>query len=145
MIQRVSNENTEPFPRHESFADCRGVEREFIIDFNRSDDRRFLRAVEVADGEGRYVFEAMSETDPYLALGRLRQTIRRGLSIRYHHRHNGRLELLHDAIEARIGDGGISIDGEWVSFSDLVELIQTYESFRLSLEITDPTDPRSCR
>lgn len=140
MIRQPSEPISESFPRHESFVDCRGVTREFLIDFVRSDDQRFLRAVEVAGDEGRYEFEAMSETDPYLALGRLRQTIRRELSRRYLHARKGRLELSHDVLEGRIAYGGVAVDGEFVSFADFVGLIQTYEGFHLSLRISEPTE-----
>ena len=140
MIRQKSSDADEFFPHRESFRDCRGEVREFVIDFARDDDHRFLRAVEVAEGEGRYVFEAMSETDPYLALGRLRQTIRRELSRRYLQSGQGRLELSHDVLEGRIANGGVAVDGELVSFADLVELIQTYEGFHLSLRIVDPSE-----
>jgi hypothetical protein len=140
MIRNASGETGGTFPRRESFVDCCGVPREFVIDFARNNDQRFLRAVEVADTEGHYEFEAMSETGAQAALGRLRQKIRRGLSRRYLQSNSGRLELSHDALEGRIAFGGIAIDGEFVSFTDLMELIQTYEGFQLSLRIVDPTE-----
>jgi hypothetical protein len=140
MIRQTSNNASKSFPRRESFVDCCGVTREFIIDFARSDDHRFLTAVEVADGESRYEFDAMSETDPYFALARLRQTIRRELSRRYLQSNAGRLELSHDLLEGRIAGGGVVVDGEFVSFSDLWELIQTYEGFHLSLRIMDASE-----
>jgi hypothetical protein len=81
----------------------------------------------------------MSDTDPYLALYRLRQTIRRELSIRYLQPGGGRLGLSHDELKGRIGYGGLAVDGEFVSFADLVELIQTHEAFHISLQILDGT------
>lgn len=118
--------------------DCCGQTREFIIDLSRDDDARFLRAVEATDAEGRYEFAAMSETDPYLALGRLRRTIRRELATRYLQSGDERLQLSHDALKGRIAYGGVAVDGRFVTFSELVELIQSYEGFHLSLEIRDP-------
>ncbi|HEX6039218.1 DUF7686 domain-containing protein [Longimicrobium sp.] len=68
MIRQENTQAADHFPLRESYVDCRGTRREFIIDFVRSDDQRFLRAVEAVDLEGRYEFAAMSETDPFLAL-----------------------------------------------------------------------------
>ena len=139
MIREAGSDAAGSFPLREAFVDCRGERREFIIDFSRSDDPRFLTAVEVTDAEGRYEFAAMSEPDPHLALGRLRRTIRRGLSTRYLESSGGRLALSHDALKGRIGFGGVAVDGQLVSFADLVELIQTYEGFHVSIQISDPT------
>lgn len=141
MIRQASEEAAASVPRRETFVDCGGVTREFVIDFARADDRRFLTAVEVADHEGRYEFAAMSETDPYLALGKLRQTIRRELSTRYLLPGDGRLNLAHDELKGRIAYGGVAVDGRFVSFHDLLELIQTHEGFHFSLRIVDPDDP----
>jgi hypothetical protein len=140
MIRDAIKEAHSSFPLRETFMDCCGNEREFIIDFSRSDDQRFLRAVEAISGEGRYEFGAMSESDPYLALGRLRQTIRRELSTRYLQAAGGRLALSHDALKGRIAYGGVAVDGQFVSFAELVELIQTCEGFQISLRISDPFD-----
>jgi hypothetical protein len=140
MIRNATEEAASSFPFRESFVDCCGKTREFIIDFSRSDDERFLTAVEAIGGEGRYEFGAMSESDPYLALGRLRQTIRRGLSTRYLQSDGGRLALSHDALKGRITYGGVAVDGQLVGFADLLELLQTYEGFQISLRISDPFD-----
>lgn len=138
MIRQVSEEADDAFPIRESFVDCCGQTREFVIDFARSDDQRFLTAVEVTATPGRFEFAAMSESGPWLALGRLRRTIRRELSTRYLRTSGGRLALSHDVLRGRIGYGGIAADGQFVSFDDLVELIQTYEGFHFSIEISDP-------
>ncbi|HSU12530.1 DUF7713 domain-containing protein [Longimicrobium sp.] len=140
MIRQASEEADPGFPIRESFVDCCGDTHEFVIDFARSDDHRFLTAVEVAEDPGRFEFAAMSESDPYLALGRLRQTIRRELSTRYLRLDGGRLALSHDVLKGRIGYGGVAADGRFVSFEDWVELIQTYEGFHFSIEIFDPYD-----
>jgi len=140
MIQQASEQAVDEFPRHETFVDCRGIAREFIIGFTRDDDQRFLRAVEAVDSDGRYEFSAMSETDPFLALGKLRQIIRRELSTRYLQGEGHRLQFAHDEAKGRIGFSGVSIDGQLVSFDDLLRLIQTYEGFDFHLRITDPFD-----
>jgi hypothetical protein len=138
MIREAESEAAESFPIRESFVDCSGSTREFIIDISRGDDARFLTAVEATEEEGRYEFSAMSETDPYLALARLRQTIRRELSTRYLQPNSRRAELSHDVLKGRVGYGGVAVDGRFVTFADLVELIQTYEGFHVSLELIDP-------
>ena len=140
MIRSATEDAAGLFPLRESFVDCCGTAREFIIDLSRSEDPRFLTAVEATDAPGRYEFAAMSEADPYLALGKLRRTIRRELSTRYLESHGGRLALSHDVLKGRIAYGGVSVDGQFVSFAELLELIQGYESFHVSLEISDPFD-----
>ena len=140
MIQQASEPAASPFPRRESFVDYRGIAREFIIDFARDDDQRFLNAVEAVETDGRYEFSAMSDSDPYLALGKLRQIIRRELSTRYLHGEGRSLELAHDELKGRIGYKGVAVDGQFVSFDDLLRLLQTYEGFHFHLRITDPTD-----
>jgi hypothetical protein len=140
MIRDATREAAGSFPLRESFVDCCGRAREFIIDFSRSEDQRFLTAVEATDAQGRYEFAAMSETDPYLALGQLRRTIRRELSTRYLRSNGGRLGLSHDALKGRIAYGGVAVDGRFVDFAELLELVQTYESFHISIEIHDPFD-----
>ncbi len=140
MIRSATEEARGSFPRRESFMDCQGGIREFVIDFVRSDDDRFLQAVEVTDDEGRYEFTAMSESDPYIALGKLRQTIRRELSTRYLQGGADRLELAHDKIKGRIAYDGIAVDGRFVSFDEFLKLLQTYEGFHFALQIIDPAD-----
>jgi hypothetical protein len=140
MIDLARDDGANSFPLHESFVDCCGVTREFVIDFSRSDDPRFLRAIEVSDDDGRYEFSAMSESDPYLALGKLRQIIRRELATRYLTSTAGRLDLSHDEARGRIAYGGVSIDGRFVSFAELTQLLDTYEGSRFSLRIVDPYD-----
>lgn len=140
MIQQAGEQPAALFPHRESFVDCRGIKREFVIDFVRSDDQRFLRAVEAVDNEGRYEFTAMSETDPFLALGKLRQTIRRELSTRFLQGEGGDLELAHDEVKGRLAYGGVAVDGQFVSFDDLLQLLEPYEGFEFHLRITDPAD-----
>lgn len=82
----------------------------------------------------------MSEADPYLALGRLRQTIRRALSTRYLKAEGERVDLSHDEMSGRVAYGGVAVDGRFVAFAELVELIQSYEGFQFSLRIADPYD-----
>jgi hypothetical protein len=140
MIRSATEDAAGLFPLRESFVDCCGTAREFNIDLSRSDDQRFLTAVEATDAEGRYEFAAMSESDPCLALGKLRRTIRRELATRYLESNGGRLALSHDALKGRIAYGGIAVDGRFVGFAELIELVQSYESFHISLEIHDPID-----
>jgi hypothetical protein len=140
MIQHANEQAAAHFPRREVYVDCRGIAREFIVDFVRDDDQRFLKAVEAVDSEGRYEFAAMSETDPYLALGKLRQTIRRELSTRYLHGEDDVLELAHDELRGRIEYGGVAVDGQFVSFDALLRLLEPYEGFHFQLRITDPAD-----
>lgn len=138
MIRQAREEAAAHFPLRESFVDCRGITREFVIDFSRSDDQRFLRAVEAVEDEGRYEFAAISETDPFLALGTLRRTIRRELSTRYLHGEGDDLQLAHDELKGRIAYGGVAIDGRFVNFDELVRLLDVHEGFHFHIRIIDP-------
>jgi len=128
----------EDFPMEETFTDCRGAEREFVISAKKFGSKYFVTATERNRGDG-YEF-AISSTDPYAALGQLRSKIRRGLSTRYLTYEEGKLALSHDELKGRIGFGGVVIDGDFISFKDFVEMLQTYEGWQFSLRIADPSD-----
>jgi hypothetical protein len=129
------------FPRAESFRDCCGTLREFDLDLLVTDGGFFLRATEKGRGDGGYRFAAHSESSPYLALARLREKIPRLLAVRYLMAENGRRGLSHDAAGGHIGFGGVIVDGEFITFEDFAEMLQTYEGWDFSLTIRSVYDP----
>ncbi len=127
------------FPKEETFTDCRGTEREFVIDASRVGSRYFVKARERNDRPNGYEFAA-SSTDPYAALGQLRSKIRKGLSSRYLIFELGKRSLSHDEVKGHVGFGGVVVDGEFMSFKEFIEMLQTYEGWQFSLKIADPSD-----
>lgn len=132
----------EHFPIVESYADFSGKQREFVIEWQPHPRGYFLRATEKRQSQedDGYQFSAYSPTDPFYALGVLRDKIRRGLATRYLTSEQGSRQLSHDRLKGRIGYGGIVVDGEFISFDELGYLLQTYEGFQFSLVIVDLYD-----
>ena len=50
------------------------------------------------------------------------------------------LSLTHDRLRGRISYGGVVVDGVFLPFKQLAELIQTYEGFQFDLKIVDSSD-----
>ena len=86
------------------------------------------------------MFRAFSVVDPFHALGELRKRIPKLLSIRHLIERHGRLSLTHDQLGGHISDGGVVVDGTFLTFEQLAELIQTYEGFHFDLKIVDSSD-----
>lgn len=97
-------------------------------------------ASEDVEGDDGYVFRASSPADPFHALGELRARIRKLLSVRHLIERKGRLSLTHDRLRGRVSSGGVVVDGVFLSFDQLAELIQTYEGFQFDLTILDSSD-----
>src|SRR2546428_5162935 len=98
------------FPKEETFTDCRGTDREFVIDATRVGSKYFVIARERNDRPNGYEF-ATSSTDPHSALGQLRSKIRKDLSTRYLTFERGKRCPSHDEIKGRIGSEGVVVDG----------------------------------
>jgi hypothetical protein len=71
----MAKEPKDAFPAGEICADCCGSDREFTFDMLESGSGYFVRATERVPGNDGYSFAAHSESDPYQALGRLRENI----------------------------------------------------------------------
>ena len=84
--------------------------------------------------------EAFSTVDPFHALGDLRWRIRKMLSTRHLIKQDGRQSLTHDRLRGRISSGGVVVDGIFLTFEQLAELVQTYEGFQFDLKIVDSSD-----
>ena len=143
MIEAIPHRHgTDPvsFPRRETFVDCRGESREFQIALVPAPGGYFLRATELHRGPEGYRFAAQHPTAAHLALGRLRDKIRRGIAIRYLVTENGREHPGHDRLAGTIGFGGVIVDGRFLSVEALWEMIQTYEGMHFSLRLADLFD-----
>ena len=97
----------------------------------------FVRATEQVSGNDGYAFAAHSETDPYLALGRLRGKIHAGLATRYLTDGDDQPRLGHDVAVGHISYGGVVLDGRYLSFDELATILSGYEGWQFKLEIID--------
>jgi hypothetical protein len=62
------------------------------------------------------------------------------LSVRHLVEQDGRLTLTHDRLRGRIDYGGVVVDGIFLTFDQLAELIQRYEGLQFELKIVDSSD-----
>jgi len=121
------------FPKKNYFVDFEGKEREFEYLISETSIGYLVRARETK--ELGYEFEAFSETNPFNALGELRQKIRKRLSTRYLQKEKDGLCFYHDEAKGQIGYGGVIIDGIFVPFDRLNSMIQTYEGFLIEIKL----------
>lgn len=128
------------FPRSETFTDCCGQNRQFTIELRTTPGGYFLTAKEAGEPQGGYEFGAYAEADPYIALGRLRDKIRKGLSTRYLIVEYGRRLPSHNVLKGHVGYGGVIVDGEFVPFDEFVAMVQTFEGHQFLLQLADPFD-----
>ncbi|MCB1937549.1 MAG: hypothetical protein KDF59_16600 [Nitrosomonas sp.] len=136
ILERAS----EFFPHVETHVDVSGTNRKFVLNLREvgSDGGYVVRAIELEVKNG-YEFEAYSETNPFNALAIVRSKIRRGLAIKYLSLENECNALRFDEFQGRIGYGGVIIDGQFIPFTELCEILQVYEGFSINVSITDPT------
>lgn len=126
------------FPTHDKFLDYLGRERIFeyaVVDVNIGYSVRAREQKE--DG---CEFAEFAIGSPINALGPLRDKIRKRLSTRYLQVQEGRLHLYHGEAVGNISYGGVVIDDRFVTFEQLVSMIQTYEGFLLEVKIKDLAD-----
>jgi hypothetical protein len=140
----MSNGNGSPkqndFPSSEEFTDFSGRKRKFTLEQFPVPSGYGVCASEDVEGDDGYVFRAFSTVDPFHALGDLRKKIRKMLSVRHLVEQDGRTSLTHDRLRGQIDYGGVVVDGIFLSFDRLAELIQTYEGFQFDLKIVDSSD-----
>jgi hypothetical protein len=128
------------FPRTDEFVDFSGRARKFTIKLHQLPLGYVVSAVEDVEGDDGYVFKAFSPVDPFQALGDLRKKIPKLLSVRHLVKRDGRLSMTHDRLRGRIAYGGVVVDGIFLTFDQLAELIQTHEGFQFDLKIVDSCD-----
>ena len=128
------------FPSSEEFTDFAGRKRKFTLEQFPVPSGYGVCASEDVEGDDGYVFRGFSTVGPFQALGDLRKTIRKMLSVRHLVEQDGRMSLTHDRLRGRIDYGGVVVDGVFLPFDRLCELIQPYEGFRFDLKIVDSSD-----
>ncbi|MGA2256488.1 MAG: hypothetical protein ABSG53_17705 [Thermoguttaceae bacterium] len=128
------------FPNEEEFVDFAGRTRKFKLEQYPVPSGYGVCASEDVEGDDGYVFRTFSTVDPFHALGDLRGRIRKLLSTRHLIKQDGRQSLTHDRLRGRISSGGVVVDGIFLTFEQLAELVQTYEGFQFDLKIVDSSD-----
>jgi hypothetical protein len=126
---------TPRFPVEDTFLDFSGSERHFEYRVYKTSVGYSINAREKTGGG--YEFESFSATNPFDVLGELRGKIKKRLSTRYLHHADDHLQLSHDEAKGHISSGGVMIDGRFVSFDQLAEIMQAYEGFMFHLRICD--------
>jgi hypothetical protein len=140
MTKNNGSPQPSDFPRTEEFVDFTGRSRKFTLEQYPVPSGYGVRAFEDVEGDDGYEFRAFSTIDPFHALGDLRRRIRKAISVRHLFEEDGRLSLTHDRLRGRIACGGVVVDGIFLTFDQLAELIQTYEGFQFDLKIVDSLD-----
>ena len=126
------------FPATEGFIDFAGNTRTFRLEqFPVPGGGYGVAAIEDAAGDDGYVCRTFSVVDPFHALGDLRKQIRKLLATRHLVKRQGDLSLTHDRLRGHISYGGVVVDGIFLTFENLAELMQTYEGFQFDLHIVD--------
>jgi len=128
------------FPSSEEFTDFAGRPRRSTLEQYPVPLGYGVCASEDVEGDDGYVFRPFSAADHFHALGDLRERIRKLLSVRHLVEQDGRLSLTHDRLRGRIEYGGVVVDGIFITFDRLGELLQTYEGFQFDLKIIDSSD-----
>lgn len=127
------------FPTSVEFTDFAGRTRRFTIEQYPVRRGYGVVASEDVEGDDGFVFRAFSAADPFQALGDLHTRIRKLLSIRHLVEQDG-LSLTHDRLRGRIAYGGVVVDGNFLTFDQLAELLQSYEGFQFDLKLVDSSD-----
>jgi len=140
MSENNGSRKQPDFPSSEEFTDFAGRTRKFTLEQYPVPLGYGVCASEDVEGDDGYVFRAFSTVDPFQALGDLRKRIRKLLSIRHLVERDGRLSLTQDRLRERIDHGGVVVDGIFLTFDQLAELMQTYEGFQFDLKIIDSSD-----
>jgi hypothetical protein len=140
MSENNGSHKETDFPRTEEFTDFAGRTRKFTVEQFPVPSGYGVCASEDVEGDDGYVFRAFSTVDPFHALGVLRKRIPKLLSTRHLFEKGGILSLTHDRLRGRVAYGGIVVDGIFLTFDQLAELIQTYEGFQFDLKIVDSSD-----
>lgn len=140
----MSDNNGSPkkgdFPMTDEFVDFAGRRGKFTVQRDELPWGYGVAAVEDVEGDDGYVFRAFSPVDAFHALAFLRKKIAKLLSVRHLVEQEGRLSLTHDRLRGRVAHGGVVVDGTFLTFDQLAELIQTYEGFQFDLRIVDSSD-----
>lgn len=138
---RKENDPDQDFPIQETVNDFAGKERHFEIKYHDAGLGFIVDAYEKVKGEG-YHFSAFDTTSPYIALGKLRDKMRRRLSTRHIYKEKGRYYPSHDTIRGRItsSDGSdviFVVDGIPLSLQQLGKMANMYEGWEFTFRFID--------
>ena len=135
------------FPLHETFTDCCGQERLFIITADEVPVGGWVVRAEEADSPDLgYEFAAYAVASPYQALGLLRFKVRRELATRYLDPRKEDPEPLHQRLRGHIGFDATTreivlvVDGRAVSMNQLQRIFGMHEGWSFDLVISDRAD-----
>lgn len=133
------------FPLREDFEDAAGRQRWFTIRCDEGGLGFRVTAREEGEGDEGYEFHEYGETNPWSALGRLRDKIRRSLATRHLSLRTPQWQLLHGTLRGRIAwseEEGIRlvVDGLPLTLDELGEILSSHEGWQFRLEIVDPGD-----
>jgi len=93
-----------------------------------------------------YHFRVFSNSDPYDALGIIRQKIRKNIATKYIDDSEDTLALTHDRLVGRIdysseeNEISIEVDGRRITMDQLKDILSAYEGFELFLEIKEQSE-----
>ncbi len=134
---------TKELPREETFIDCTGVSRRFLIERVHPSEHEFhLRATELIDGNGlsRYIFEVSSFSNQD-ACGKLHRKISSGLALKYIRSTPAYgVALTHDRMRGRIVAGGFVVDGRFVDHESFEALLNKSQGLQFEFVLSSPTE-----
>lgn len=131
----------------DTYLDCRGERRHFRLEERLVPTGALLRAEEIRDGEPTgWSFELVHNPEEVPPYAELRDRIRQRLATRDLVRDpdTGALEPLTQLVRAQIGVSNsetgklfLLVDGEEIEWTELGQMLMSYEGFGLRLEITE--------
>lgn len=133
------------FPLERSYLDYAGKTRRFSIHRNQNPSWPgcILEAQEMVNGQpAGYHFEVSSDADnPVAALGLLHSKIQAGLSRRYAYTKGDNVTMLGDTLKGRITHDRLIVDGEPISYDQLIDLFSMHEGFDFEMKFVDSCAP----
>lgn len=129
------------FPLKDTYEDFAGRKRSFEITYEPVPTGFSIRAAEVGKKGYGYEFNSFDPDNPYLALGRVRDKIRRALATRYLHKDGS---LTHDEVRGRItyledeDDVGLVIDGKPMTMYEFSQILRGREGWEFELRLVEP-------
>ena len=130
------------FPIRQTFTDCAGQERHFVISYFPASLGFGVQAKEETNDREGFFFREFDATSPYLALGRVRGRIEKALATCHiEQREPGDFRLTHRTLRGRIShsDGQLAfvIDGHLLTLEQFGKMVETFEGFEFRMDIRD--------
>ncbi|WP_157966880.1 DUF7713 domain-containing protein [Pseudomonas sichuanensis] len=95
-----------------------------------------ITAKESENPDGNYEFSSFSYTSPHEAFIKLVEKIRAALATRNLNPNNFP-HLLTNKCEGRVANGGVVIDGKFISWARFTEIMQSHEGWEFALRFGD--------